>query len=156
VLNLDDKYLVVKRFVKRKSILLVTGICICDVHSVIKFFWPQTQDINYNLFLSPKYHDSQNVLWYMFELGNILNKIIWCYILASCGLLIASFGFPVARKLFWIGLIFFGYQITQFCFYIWNRNTSFHSNIMVYCAILAGVVEIVWPDKKNGIIKRME
>lgn len=82
-----------------------------------------------------------NVLWYMYEISNMLNKIIWCYVLAAIGA-------KISIKLFWIGVTFILYQITQFFFYLWDRNTSFGSNIVVYCCIGIAILEIFIPEKR--------
>lgn len=128
---------------------MVISLALCDIHSVIKLFYPKTATITYDLFISGSYHHPQTVLWYMFELANLLNKIIWCYILAA-------FGKKIHPKLFWMGIILLCYEITQFFFYIWNRNSSFMSNAMVYCAVGVAIIEIFWPTKRTGIVKSME
>jgi len=138
-----------KIFSRRIAILLIVGIAICDLHSIIWKLWPQTEFIEYDLFLSKKFHLKMNVLWYMYEISNMLNKIIWCYVLTVVGAKVSS-------KLFFIGLTFLLYQVTQFFFYLWDRNTSFWSNIIVYCFIGIAIVEIFIPDKKMAKVIRIE
>lgn len=138
-----------EKFIIKIAILLVIGLCISDIHSVILRLWPNTEYIKYDLFLSKSFHLQLPVIWYIYELANLLNKIIWCYVIAEIGL-------RFSKKLFWIGATFFLYQITQFFFYLWDRNTSFFSNIIVYCCIVILIVEILMPTKKTGIIKSME
>lgn len=137
------------RFAVRIAILLIVGLFICDLHSLIWKLWPQTEFIQYDLFLSPKFHLKMNVLWYIYELANMLNKIIWCYVLASIG-------GKISIKLFWVGVTFLLYQITQFFFYLWDRNTSFASNVVVYCFIGIAFLEIFIPEKRLGKIVNME
>lgn len=138
-----------ERFVIKIAFLLVTGLCICDIHSIILRAFPITANIQYDLFLSKSFHLKLPVIWYIYELANMLNKIIWCYVIAEIGL-------KISRKLFWIGVTFLLYQITQFFFYVWDRNTSFFSNIIVYCCVIVLVIEILMPNKKTAIIKSME
>lgn len=129
--------------------LLVIGFILCDIHSVILSTYPQTEFIKHDLFLSKSFHLKLPVIWYIYELTNMLNKIIWCYVIAEVGL-------KISRRLFWIGITFLLYQISQFFFYLWDRNTSFFSNIIVYCCTAILIVEILMPGKKTGIIKSME
>ena len=138
-----------ERFIIKIGILLVAGLFICDLHSIILRAFPETANIQYDLFLSKSFHLKLPVIWYIYELTNLLNKIIWCYVITEIGL-------RVSKKLFWIGITFLLYQITQFFFYIWDRNTSFFSNIIVYCCIGILIVEILMPSKPTGIIKSME
>jgi len=130
-------------------LLLVVGFIICNIHSFIWKFWPQTEFIQYDLWLSSKYHLKINVIWYVYEIANILNKIIWCYVLTAIGN-------KISIKLFWVGITLLGFQFTQFFFYIWNRNTSHLNNIIVYCFMWIAFLEIFIPEKRLGKIVNME
>lgn len=136
-------------FSVRIAVILVASLVIGDLHSVIWKIWPQTEFITYDLFWSKNFHLKLNVLWYIYELGNLLNKMIWSYVVASVGLRISA-------KIFWIGIIFLGYWFTQFFFYMWDRNTSFVSNVVVYCFILAEIAMIFIPEKRLAKIISME
>ncbi len=132
-------------FSVRIGVLLIIGLAICDLHSIIWKLWPQTEFIEYDIFWSKNFHLKMNVLWYLYEFSNMINKMIWCYVLAIIGLRISA-------KIFWIGVTFLGYQITQFFFYLWDRNTSFGSNVVVYCFIGIAIVQIFIPEKHLGKI----
>ena len=87
-----------------------------------------------------------SVLWYIYEIANIVNRILWCFAFSVVAL-------KFSIKLYWIGVTFLLYEFSQFFFYIWNRNTSFTSNIFVYVTMLVVAVEILLPAKKVVKIK---
>jgi len=131
------------------GLLLFTGLALCEISSILYRFRPETANIYYDLFLSPSYHFKITVLWYIYELANILNRIIWCYCFAFVAL-------KYSRNLYWVGITFVFYQFTQFFFYIWNRNSSFVSNFFVYVCMLFVILEIVIPSRNSARIKSIE
>lgn len=85
----------------------------------------------------------------MFEMENILVWVIWFFAFAKVARL-------VSYKLFYILLVYVGYFITQFAFYIWNRNTSLFSNFIVYLYMAVSIIMLFLPTKKGGKIINIE
>lgn len=127
----------------RLILLLFIGILLCEFHGAIFLFWPETANIKYNLWLDKSYKENITVLWYTYELGNILDRVIWAYVLCK----IAE---VISYKLFKVCIVFFVYYITQFAFYVWNRGTSYFANYMVYLYMACIIIILLIPDKKTG------
>ncbi len=92
------------------AILLFLGLALSEISSLVYYIWPQTAVIEFDLFIQRSFKQKISVLWYIFELANILDRIIWAYAL-----------FRVAAKISYrlegIALVFFGYYIIQFLLY---------------------------------------
>lgn len=127
------------------SILLLSGLMISEIPTLLMIFWPETGVIEYNLFIQKSYKESITVLWYIYELGHILNRIIWIYVFCQLALILS-------KKLFYIGVTFLGYQVCNFFFYIWDRNSSSINNIVLYCIIGIILIEILWPVNSTSRI----
>lgn len=128
------------------SCLLLFGLLLSEVQTIVYFLYPQSATIEYDLFLSKTYHLKMSSLWYIYELSNILNKIIWAYVFCR-----------ITEKISWmlfkIAIVFLVYEFTQFFFYIWDRNTSFISNLCVYFAMGFIILEILIPEKKRAKVR---
>lgn len=129
--------------------LLVIGVILTDIHSLIHHFFPQTAEIEYVLWLDKSYKEKITVLWYFYEITSIINHIIWCYVFARVAGLIS-------HRLFMIAIVFFVYYTTQFAFYIYNRNTVFFSNIIVYIYMSVAILFLLLPSKKGGKLINLE
>jgi hypothetical protein len=138
-----------KWFVIKITSLLLIGIALTDIHMVVLFLYPNTAELTYSLWLDKNYNEEITVLWYIYEISNILKNIIWCYAFAKVAHLISY-------KLFKILLIFFFYHITQFAFYVWDRNTVFFSNIIVYIYMTLAILFFFMPHKKGGKLINIE
>jgi hypothetical protein len=138
-----------KWFVIKITSLLLIGIALTDIHMVVLFFYPDTAELTYSLWLDKNYNEEITVLWYIYELSNVLKNIIWCYAFAKVAQIISY-------KLFNILLVFFFYYLTQFAFYIWDRNTSFFSNIIVYIYMTVAIFPFFLPTKKGGKLINIE
>lgn len=130
-------------------ILLFLGLGLSEISSLIYWLYPQTAIIQYDLFLDRGYKQKLTVLWYIYELTNILDRILWAYCFCRISEL-------ASRKLFFVCMIFFWYRISQFLFYVWNRNTSFMANYVLYTSMALIIVELLWTNKKTGKIKSIE
>lgn len=129
-------------------ILLLVGLALTEVHGLIYFFWPQTSQIEYDLFLDKSYHNKITVLWYVYEMANILNRIIWALVLAKIST-------HVSFKMFKVGVVFVGYYICQFIFYVVNRNTSYLANYCLYFCMACIIGIILWPMKDEFKLRKI-
>lgn len=136
-------------FIIQMVILLFIGLGLSEISSLIYFLWPNTAKIEFDLFLDRAYKQKLTVLWYIFELGQILNRILWAY--AFCRI-----SERISHKLHIVSVIFFWYYISQFLFYVWNRNTSFMANYFLYTAMGLIFIEMFVPNKKMAKIKSIE
>lgn len=128
--------------------LFLLGFVVTEIHGFIYFMWPETYNITYDLFWSKDYNEKLSVLWYVHELSGILNKIIWAYAVAKMGTLVST-------KLFYIGIVFFCFYVVGFFFYMWDRNTSFLRNYLIYTVMANLIITICIPEKKQGIYRQM-
>ena len=76
-----------------------------------------------------------NAQWYIYEMSMILCKMIWTFIIARLAAMMGERAFKVAA-------CFSFYYLIQFVFYIYNRNTSFTNNLLVYLALLISIIII--------------
>lgn len=128
---------------KQLSVLLFLGIMCCNISSVIYVFWPETAKIEYILWLDKGHKQKLSVLWYIFELSNILNDFIWTFVLSKVA-------YKVSYRLFHVSLVFMAYRVTQFYFYVWNRNTTVWSNYIVYLFMALVLIYIFLPERQLG------
>lgn len=129
--------------------LLLIGIALTDVHMVVLFFYPNTAELTYSLWLDKNYKEQITVLWYIYEVCNILKNIIWCYAFAQVAYLISY-------RLFKVLLVFFFYYFTQLGFYVWDRNTVFFSNVIVYLYMTLAIIFFFLPQRKGGKLINIE
>lgn len=125
------------------AVLLFSGLIITEIPTLLRILFPETATIEYNLFIQKSYHEQITVLWYIYELGQILNRLIWAYAFCQLAKIISN-------KLFYIGVTFFVYQTFNFFFYIWDRNSSSLNNSILYCIVLIVIIEIIIPNKKTS------
>ena len=130
---------------KKTALLLVLGVAICEIHTVLAYFYPQIITSTYSLWLSKDYHAQLAVVYYLYELENILALAVWFF---AFWLSVRHWSKRVANVVF----IFLLYFLTQLWFYIWNRNTVVFSNIIVYIYILVAILYIFIPSKKGKVV----
>lgn len=130
------------------GILLFTGLVISEIPTLLRICWPETSEIKYNLFLQKSYAERITVQWYIYELGHIFNRIIWIFVFCQLAK-------TVSRKLFYIGVTFFAYQMCNFCFYLWDRNTSAVNNLVLYFIMAFVLLEIMLPPFQKGKVKKI-
>ena len=138
-----------KWFIIKITSLLLIGVALTEIHMVVLFLYPQTAELTYSLWLDKNYKQDVTVLWYIYEVCNILKSILWCYAFAKVAYLISY-------RLFKILIVFFFYYITQLSFYVWDRNTVFFSNIIVYIYMALAIIFLFIPHKKGGKLISIE
>ncbi len=142
-----------KRFVSNTVLLLSLGVSICDFHSIVGFFyndfmiekrlmWGDRIDLQ-------KYDGVSTIYNYMWEIENIVALIVWFFAFARVANL-------VSHKLFRVILVFCAYFATQLFFYVWDRNTVFFSNIIVYIYMTIAIGISLFPTKKGGKLINLE
>lgn len=130
-------------------ILLFISLMVGEVHGVVYYFYPETANIEYELWLDKKYNEKITVLFYIYELCHILERLIWAYVLCKVG------AYYMSGILFSSGVVFFCYYVTQFALYVWNRNTSYFANYLIYLCMACIIIILLIPEKKQGIYKDM-
>lgn len=128
-------------------LLFLFGLLLSELPIIIYKLYPETSDIQYNLFWNSD--EKITVLWYIYELSSISNRIIWAFVFCKISI-------RVSEKLFKIGVVFLGYHISQFVFYMMNRNTTFLSNIIIYLCVILTLIFLVIPDKNRYKYKSIE
>jgi hypothetical protein len=93
--------------------------------------------------------DTVSIYCYMWEIENIVALIIWFFAFARVANL-------VSHKLFRIILVFCAYFATQLFFYVWDRNTVFFSNIIVYIYMTIAIIISFFPTKQGGKLINLE
>lgn len=121
-------------------ILFFLGLILTDIWVPISMIWPSTKIGGHDLWLSAWYHEKVTIAWYIYELAYHFNWLIWTFVFAI-------FMNDYNERLFQIATVFFGYRYIEFMFYIWNRNSNFFSNCIVYAAMILIVMICVKPFK---------
>lgn len=127
---------------KKITLLIIVGMSLSQFNSILYRISPRISQMKYDLFWSPTYHESLPVAWYVFEIGNILNRVIWCY--AFC--VVAKL---YNRKLYYAGVVFLFNYLSQIILYAWDRNTNIISSCLVYGATFAVVIQFLIPKAKK-------
>ena len=106
-------------------ILFFSGLFLSEIPTIISKIWPRTIYLEYNLFLDKRVTEKISVLWYIYELAALINRVIWAYAFCRVAIIISD-------RLFKAGVAFMFYQVGQCIFYCWNRNSSFVINLCLY------------------------
>lgn len=127
VLNLLENYPRRAKTTKTTWLIILfwVSIALCDLHLFVGWLWPETYEVRYRLWLSSSYKEDLSVVWYLYELELCFAHMAWSFII--CMLVPVEY-----RRVTWV---FFLYFISQFLFYIWNRNTAVVSNMALYWAM---------------------
>lgn len=137
------------RLVIQISALLIMAIAISEIHIVVLKLFPQTGMIEKAFWLDKNHKEKISVIWYIYELSNIVNKMIWMY----CFMKVSKL---VSHKLANVIIVFFGYYITQLAFYVWDRNTVLFSNFIVYIYVGIAILILFIPSRKGGKLINIE
>lgn len=129
--------------------LFFIGLLLSELPVIIYKMYPQTSQIEYNLFLSNEYEEKITVLWYIYELAAILNRFIWVYAFCKVSILVSD-------KLFKIGVVFLCYHVSQFILYLWDRNSTAISNYIIFVCAGAIVWFLIRPTKNKSRYKSIE
>ncbi len=142
-----------KRFVTNIVLLLALGVLICDLHSVVGYFYYDfmiKERLMWGDRIDPqKYNGVSTIYNYMWEIENIVALMIWFFAFARVANL-------VSHKLFRVLLVFCAYFATQLFFYIWDRNTIFFSNIILYIYMAIAICLSMFPTKRGGKLINLE
>ncbi len=125
------------------AILLFFGLLLSTSYKLVSFLYPNTAVIEYRLWLNKNHKETITVLWYMYELSGIINRLIWAYALCQ----VAA---NIYNKLFKISIVFLCYYISQLILYLWDRNSTPFYNYVIYIAMAEVLYNILKPEKKQG------
>ena len=137
-----------KRFVGSVILLLASGVLLCDLHSVVGVFYYDFM-IKERAMWGDRYNGVITPYYYMWEIENIIALILWFFAFAKVAYL-------VSYKLFKVLLVFCAYFATQLFFYVWDRNTIFFSNVIVYIYMAIAIGLALFPTKKGGRLINLE
>ncbi len=137
-----------KRFETNIVLLLSFGVLICDFHSVTGFFYPEFM-LKKRWMWGDRFNEMTTLYYYIYEIENIVALIIWFFAFARVANL-------VSHKLFRILLVFCAYFATQLFFYVWDRNTIFLSNFIVYIYMAIAIGISLFPTKQGGKLINLE
>lgn len=129
-----------KRLTNIIILLLFTGILLCDLWVPVEYFWPETRDVKFDLFLSSTYKEKLSVLWYMHDITSIVDRVVLMFVICKLASIISV-------KLFKAALVFFFFRVSQIFLYTWNANTSFFANLFLYATMALVLYILTHPDK---------
>ncbi len=142
-----------KKFVSNIVLLLSLGVSICDFHSVVGHFYPILMNKERLMWGDRidilKYDGVATLYCYMWEVENIVALIIWFFAFSRVANL-------VSHTLSRVINVFCAYFATQLFFYVWDRNTVFFSNIIVYIYMTIAIIISMFPTKKGGRLINLE
>lgn len=123
-------------------LLIVLGVSISQCNSILYTVFPKIGQKQYDLFLSHRHKESITIAWYIYEISNIINRIIWCYA-------VVVLSRDYRRRLYYVGIIFMCYYFSNLLCYLWDRNTSVLTSVLVYGATFAGIMQFFLPKRKK-------
>jgi hypothetical protein len=125
---------------KKITLLVLFGISISQSISILYRIYPQIAIDKYDFFYSPRYREKITYAWFIYEIANIINRVIWCYAFSSIAKL-------VSKRLYYVGMLFMAYYLLQLLFYLWDRNTNALSSVLTYGSILIALLQFLIPAK---------
>lgn len=139
-----------KWFIIKIGLSLMIALAICELHTIIYKIKPSTKEVILNnVYLEKSYNQPIKLLYFLYELTPYFKDLIWAivaYFMAK----------RISFRLSQIMVIFVFYYIFQVLFYVWDRNTSFLRNYVVYTTMALIMLQIALPEKKKGIIISIE
>lgn len=134
------------------------AIIIPDTWVMIRWIYPQTAIIKTDLFFSSSYKNPQTILWYVYELGQLLDKIIWTFIIIKILKFVALNYLSEKERLIIVKLVkamivFMLYYFSQIVEYFWNRNNSLEVNLVLYAVIMVLLILNILHKESGKIIK---
>ncbi len=131
------------------GIIWVISVLIVDIWVVFQKFIPGIGETTYNLWWDKDYNEPLNALWYIAGVGAYLSKVMF---VCGASKLASLYSF----KLYKVSIVFVGYYITQFGFWLYNKNTSIWANFLVYLCVGCTIVYLLIPEKKEGKYRRID
>lgn len=128
---------------------LIIGLILSEVDQI--FYWlSPTLSItpSQHLYLDHAYSIPITPVYYVYELSDNVNKMIWALVLAIVAV-------KINYKFYLIACVFLFFRFIQIPFYLINRNSSFVNNIFVYAAMVVMIIVWVKPFRKPARIIRM-
>lgn len=139
-----------KWFIIKIGLSLMIALAICELHTIIYKIKPSTKEVILNnVYLEKSYNQPIKLLYFLYELTPYFKDLIWAivaYFMAK----------RISFRLSQIMVIFVFYYIFQVLFYVWDRNTSFLRNYVVYTTMALIMLQIALPENKKGIIISIE
>lgn len=140
----------IRAAVIRTTILLILGNIIGEIPFFISIVYPETTEISYtDIWVNKSFQEEITVISFMSGIKDVLVWVIWFFAFARFVLLFSY-------QMYYIILVWVGYFITQLAFFVWNRNSSIYSNLIVYLYMGLTILILLFPTKKGGKIINIE
>lgn len=130
-------------------IFFALSIIMCECHILIFYGYPETSQVQLDIWLNKNYHYKLSVSWYIYELTNRLAPIIWFYLFSKICELVS---YRLQRSV----IVFTLYFITQLFFWVWSRNVYPFPNFIVYLYMAAAIISFYLTKKKGGKLINIE
>lgn len=131
------------------GIIWIVSALVVDIWVIFQKARPSISKATYNLWWDKDYNEPLNALWYIAGIGAYLSKIMF---VLGTSKLASLYSF----KLYKVSLVFVAYYITQFAFWLWNKNTSIWANFLVYLCVIIAFIYLLIPEKKEGKYRRID
>ncbi|MES2428258.1 MAG: hypothetical protein V4560_14860 [Bacteroidota bacterium] len=131
------------------GIIWVISVLIVDTWVLFQKFIPGISETTYNLWWDKDYNEPLNALWYIAGVGAYLSKVLFVYGASK----LASLH---SLKLHKVSIVFVGYYVTQFAFWLYNKNTSVWANFLVHLFIVIVVPYLLIDEKKTAKYRRID
>lgn len=138
-----------KQFIIGITFLLCLALALCEIHMVVLKFYPIESSKEYAFWLDKNHKEKISSVWYIYEVSNILSKLIWAFCFSKVADL-------VSHRLSKVLIVFIIYYITQLIFYVWDRNTLLFSNLIVYIYVGMAILFLFIPAKRGGKLINIE
>lgn len=132
-----------KWHITKLILVSLLGLSLHEVSNLIYYIDPRTVDIYpKNLYLSKSYVQPKiSVLYFFYELVPYIDNLIKSVVLYS----VAGFvSIKLRKTAFWFCVLY----ITQIYYYLYDRNTNFKANIILYAIIALICSIVVWPERE--------
>jgi hypothetical protein len=128
---------------------LIIGLALSEVDQIFYWLCPAVSITpSQHLYLDNAYNIPITPVYYVYELSDNVNKMIWALVLAIVAI-------KINYKFYLIACVFLFFRFIQIPFYIINRNSSFLNNIFVYAAMAVMIFVWVKPFHKPARIIKM-
>jgi hypothetical protein len=140
-----------KWFIIKLILISFFGLALEEVSVLIYSFHPSTEAIYpKHMYLSKSYEQPKvTVLYFFYELSIFLNKFIQSIVVFKLASVIDN---KLRQVFFWIMLMY----AVKIYYYLYDRDTVFKANIILYGIILLICSVIVWPDKEFTKLKAVK
>lgn len=71
-------------------VAILFGILLCDAWQLVAWIYPNAAEKEINIFLDKKYTGHETLCYWLYDVANYINKIIWCFVIYGISVYVSN------------------------------------------------------------------